>query len=91
MSIPEIAPKSAIIVPDERCLEFLPSLFGRLLRIVAENAVYSFMEQLSPLDYRGGHWDFYEHDGRPLFMAPRSKSRFRITGDITGFQGGRLG
>lgn len=45
------------------------------------------MERLSPLDYRGGFWDFYEHDGRPLFMAPRSKPRFRITGEVTGFQG----
>ena len=45
------------------------------------------MEQLSPLDYRGGFWDFYEHDDRPLFMAPRSTTRFRITGEITGFQG----
>lgn len=87
MSIPEIAPKSAIIVPDERRLEFLPSLFGSSLLIVAENAVYSFMDQLSPLDYRGGHWDFYEHDGKPLFMAPRHTTRFRITGEITGFQG----
>jgi hypothetical protein len=87
MSISEIAPQSATIVPDERRLEFLPRLFGRSLLIVAENAVYSFMERLSPLDYRGGFWDFYEHDGRPLFMAPRSKSRFRITGEITGFQG----
>lgn len=87
MSIPEIAPKSATIVPYERHLEFLPTLFGRSLLIVAENAVYSFMEQLSPLDYRGGFWDFYEHDGKPLFMAPRSATRFRITGEITGFQG----
>ncbi len=87
MSISEIVPQSAIVVPDERRLEFLPSLFGRSLLIVAENAVYSFMERLSPLDYRGGLWDFYEHDGKPLFMAPRSEKRFRITGDITGFQG----
>lgn len=39
MSIPEIAPKIATIVPDERRLEFLPALFGRSLLIVAENAV----------------------------------------------------
>lgn len=87
MSISEIVPERATIVPDERRLEFLPTLFGRSLLIVAENAVYSFLEQLSPLDYRGGFWDFYELDGRPLFMAPSSKSRFRITGEITGFQG----
>ena len=78
MSISENVAQGAIIVPDERRLDFLPTLFGRSLLIVAENAVYSFMERLSPLDYRGGFWDFYEHDGTPLFMAPKS---------ITGLQG----
>lgn len=87
MSTSVIAPQSATIVPEERRQEFLPTLFGRSLLIVAENAVYSLMERLSPLDYGGGVWDFYEHEGKPLFLAPQSKSRFRITGEITGFQG----
>ena len=87
MSISENVAQGAIIVPDERRLDFLPTLFGHSLLIVAENAVYNFMERLSPLDYRGGFWDFYEHDGTPLFMAPKSRLRFRITGEITGFQG----
>jgi hypothetical protein len=73
--------------PQGRRQEFLPTLFGRSLLIVAENAVYSFMGRLSPLDYGGGFWDFYEHEGKPLFLAPKSRSRFRITGWITGFQG----
>ena len=77
----------ATVVPDERREEFLPTLFGFSLLIVAENAVYSFMDRLSPLDYGGGFWDFYERDGKPLFLAPRSTARFRITGEITGFQG----
>ncbi|MGQ3107473.1 MAG: antirestriction protein, partial [Niveispirillum sp.] len=75
------------IVPDDRRAEFLPTLFGRSLVIIGENAVYGLMERLSPLDYRGGFWDFYEQDGKSLFLAPRSTSRFRITGEITGFQG----
>ncbi|OCP22443.1 MULTISPECIES: antirestriction protein [unclassified Ensifer] len=87
MSTSVIAPQRATIVPEEHRQEFLPTLFGRSLLIVAENAVYSFMDRLSPLDYGGGFWDFYEHDGKPLFLAPQSKSRFRITGEITGFQG----
>lgn len=87
MSTSVITPHPATIVPDERRLEFLPNLFGRSPLIVAENAVYGFLERLSPLDYGGGFWDFYEYDGEPLFLAPKSKSRFRITGDITGFQG----
>jgi hypothetical protein len=87
MSISEVTPQAASIVPDERRLDFLPTLFGRSLLMVGENAVYSLMERLSPLDYGGGFWDFYEYEGKPLFLAPRSKSRFRITGEINGFQG----
>ncbi len=87
MSTSVIARQSATIVPEERRQEFLPTLFSHSLLIVAENAVYSLMERLSPLDYGGGFWDFYEHEGKPLFLAPQSKSRFRITGEITGFQG----
>ncbi|SEI14837.1 Antirestriction protein [Rhizobium tibeticum] len=86
MPISEVTPQTASIVPDERRLDFLPILFGRPLLIIGENAVYGLMERLSPLD-GGGFWDFYEHEGKPLFLAPTSKSRFRITGEITGFQG----
>ncbi|OHV77232.1 antirestriction protein [Rhizobium sp. LCM 4573] len=82
-----IARQSATVVPEERRQEFLPTLFGRSRLIVAENAVYTSMGWLSPLDYGGGFWDFYEHEGKPLFLAPKSRSRFRITGEITGFQG----
>jgi hypothetical protein len=87
MSTSEIAPQSATIVREERRQEFMPTLFGRSLLIVAENTVYSMLDRLSPLDYGGGFWDFYEHKGKPLFLAPKSRSRFRITGEITGFQG----
>ena len=77
----------AVIVPDQRRQDFLPTLFGRSHLIVAENAVYAWMERLSPLDYRGGSWEFYEHESKPLFLAPRSRTRFRITGDVTCFLG----
>jgi hypothetical protein len=87
MSTVETSRQTATIVPDACRLEFLPTLFGRSRLIIGENAVYSFMERLSPLDYRGGFWDFYEYDGQPLFLAPKSTSRFRITGEITGFRG----
>ena len=77
----------AVIAHDNARQDFLPVLFRRPLLFVAEHAAYALMERLSPLDYRGGSWDFYEHQGKPLFLAPRSKTRFRITGDITCFQG----
>lgn len=77
----------AVIVPHNARQNFLPVLFGHSHLIVAENAVYALMERLSPLDYRGGSWDFYEHQGKPLFLAPRSRTRFRIIGDVTCFHG----
>jgi hypothetical protein len=66
---------------------FLPTLFGIRLLIVAENTVYTFIDRLSPRDYGGGFWNFYERRGYPLFLAPASDRRFRIESDITEFRG----
>ncbi|MCW8060832.1 antirestriction protein [Agrobacterium tumefaciens] len=77
----------ATIVPEDRREMFLPKPFGLPLLIVAENAIYTFMERLSPRDYGGGFWDFYERAGRPLFLAPTSRPRFRIESDITDYRG----
>ena len=32
-------------------------------------------------------WNFYEDRGQPLFLAPTSKPRLRIEGEITCFEG----
>lgn len=87
MSTAVITSSAASILPDERRPAFLPALFGKSLLIIAEFAVYGWMERLSPLDYHGGYWQFYEKDGKPLFLAPTSKPRYRITGNATMFQG----
>ena len=68
-------------------MHFLPLLFGRQHVLVAEMTVYHLMERLSPLDYRGGLWDFYERDGRPLYLAPTSKPRFQIVCNTNGYEG----
>ena len=57
------------------------------LLIIAENTVYTVMERLSPYDYGGGFWNFYERDGQPLFLAPTSKPRFQIESGLTEFRG----
>ncbi len=78
---------AASLVPDHRRAEFLPNLFGLNLLLIGEHTLYGLMEWLSPEDYGGGFWDFYEFDGRPLFLAPTSKPRYRIicrTNDYTG-------
>jgi len=77
----------ASLVPDDRRPEFLPALFSLRHLIIAENTVYAMMDRLSPHDYGGGHWNFYEDGGQPLFLAPTSKPRFRIVPDITCFEG----
>jgi hypothetical protein len=66
---------------------FLPTLFGLPLLIIAENSVYTFMQRLSPGDYGGGFWSFYEYGGKPLFLAPTSRPRLRIESDITEYRG----
>ena len=87
MSRPTIATPQATLVPVERRTEFLPRLFGRRLMLVCECAVFDFMTWLSPQDYGGGHWDFYELDGAPLFLAPASEKRFRIACGTNGYEG----
>ena len=68
-------------------MEFLPRLFGRRLLIIGEHTVFRFMEILSPGDYGGGLWDFYERAGQPLYLAPTSKPRCRLFCEGNGFEG----
>lgn len=87
MALPEPVPLTATRVPDDRRMDFPPRLFGRRLLIIGEPTVFRFMEILSPSDYSGGFWDFYELAGQPLYLAPTSKSRFRILCEGNGFEG----
>lgn len=79
-------PPAATLVPDERRMNFLPSLFGLSLLIVGEQAVYHFLDRLSP-DYGGGFWEFLEQDGVPLYLRPASDGRFRIHCDTNDYAG----
>lgn len=81
------APKAATLVPDARRSGFLPRLFGPRHFFVAENTLYSFMQWLSPQDYDGGFWHFYEQDGEPQFLAPASRERYRIICESNGYEG----
>ncbi|NPD15069.1 antirestriction protein [Xinfangfangia sp. D13-10-4-6] len=79
--------KPATLVSEDRRQTFLPDLFGLHRLIFAENFIYALMELLSPLDYGGGFWNFFEMAGQPLYLAPTSKPRFRITWEGNGYQG----
>ncbi|GAA5665636.1 MULTISPECIES: antirestriction protein [Hyphomicrobiales] len=87
MSIDLTTRRSATLVPEDRREKFLPTLFGLRYMIVAESTVYKIMQGLSPYDYRGGFWNFYERGGRPLFLAPTSKPCFQIESGLTDFRG----
>jgi Antirestriction protein. len=78
--------KPATLVPAEQRQTFLPDLFGINRLIAAENMLYGLMDRLSP-DYGGGFWNFYELDGKPLYLAPTSKPRFHIAWSDNGYLG----
>lgn len=77
----------ATVVDDKGRESFLSSLFGRETFLVAENAVFTFMGWLSPEDYGGGFWEFYELDGQALYMVPPDKDRYRMRCITNGFSG----
>ncbi len=77
----------ATLVTENRRADFLPGLFGLEHLMVAENTLYGLMEWLSPHDYGGGFWDFCEYEGKPLYVVPTSKDRYRITCDTNGYEG----
>lgn len=87
MSAPETTIRLATLVPEHRRETFLPTMFGLQRLIVAENTLYNFMGWLSQQDYGGGLWDFYEHEGKPLYLVPTSKARYRITCETNGYEG----
>jgi hypothetical protein len=77
----------ATLVPQDARETFLPNLFGRAHFIVSENTVYNLMGWLSPEDYGGGYWNFYELDSQPLYLVPPARDRYRITCETNGFEG----
>lgn len=87
MTLPAHQSSLATLVPESRRMEFFPQLFGLPLLLIAENTVFSFMERLSPHDYGGGLWEFYEFHGEPLYLAPTSKPRLRVSCEGNGFDG----
>lgn len=87
MTLTDLAHNGPTLVPEDRRMAFLPRLFGHRLLIIGEHTVFSFMERLSPEDYGGGTWDFYELAGAPLYMAPTSKPRFRLSWEDNGYEG----
>src|SRR3546814_15530527 len=54
---------------------------------MAETQLFATMRRLSPADYGGGFWEFYERGGEPLYLAPKSQDRLRISWDGNGYEG----
>jgi len=87
MSDIETTPRLATLVHEHRRETFLPTMFGLRHLIIAENTLYNLMAWLSPQDYGGGLWDFYELERQPLYLVPTSKPRFRISCETNGYEG----
>jgi len=79
--------RAATIVPEDRRAEFLPALFRPRHMLIGEVSVFRFMGLLAPQDYRGGFWNFFELDGKPLYLAPAKQSRFHLSCASNGFDG----
>ncbi|MBA4208418.1 MAG: antirestriction protein [Parvibaculum sp.] len=87
MCNPETRTATVTLVAEDRRTDFLPALFGLPQLIIAEATLYRLMEWLSPQDYGGGFWEFYELDGQPLYLVPTSKPRYRIFCETNGYEG----
>ncbi|WP_019999109.1 antirestriction protein [Aureimonas ureilytica] len=79
-------PRTALVVPDDRRLEFLPALFGPEGTWKGESAIYHVMRTLCA-DYRGAYWTFYELDGKPLYMGVQSDKVIPIGWPHNGYEG----
>ncbi|WP_313806620.1 antirestriction protein [Sphingobium sp.] len=77
---------AASLVPDERRINFIPTLFGRRHFFRGEMLLYTFMQSLSP-DYSGGYWQFFEVGHQPLYLAPNGRDRFQIRCGSNGYDG----
>lgn len=76
----------ATMVPDNKCLNFLPHYLGQELMIRGENLIYDWMTKLSE-DYIGGLWDFYNISNGGFYMAPSMTESLRVKVDDNGFIG----
>jgi len=76
MSIKTETPITAERVPEEKRLDFLPSLFGRHY-MRGEMLVYSYMEKLCNA-YNGGYWEFYQLNNGGGFLVPSMTGPLQI-------------
>lgn len=75
---------SAIRVPDESRMQFLPRYFGEEYMIRGESTVFRFMRQLSP-SYDGGFWNFYDLSNGGFYMSLDSDDPMLVEVDGNGF------
>lgn len=78
-------PVTALLLPQEQRLDFLPRHFGALA-LAAENAVYMTMRRLCPT-YHGGYWDFYDLSNGGALLVPSGAASFYLECDGNGYAG----
>lgn len=66
------------LVADDDRLEFLPKHLGLSLLFRGQNMFMEYMDKLSPKDYGGGFWEFYELSNGGWYTAPRGDDQYRM-------------
>lgn len=68
---------TAILVPDEERLNFIPTMLPGVPLISAENYVFDNMSNLCR-EYAGGLWNYCRTSNGALYMAPAGYGRMRL-------------
>lgn len=69
---------TATLVAEDDRLDFLPKHLGLRNLMRGQNLFMDYMDRLSPLDYGGGFWEFYELNNGGWYTAPRGEQRYRM-------------
>lgn len=74
------------VAEDDR-LDFLPKHMGLRLLFRGQNRFMEYMDRLSPQDYGGGYWEFYELSNGGWYTAPAGEQRYRMEWDGNYYKG----
>jgi hypothetical protein len=75
---------SALQVPEDRRLDFLPTHFGPRLMMRGEALVYGWLRLLCQR-YKGSYWHYYTLSDGGFYMAPDLAERLEIQVEGNGF------
>jgi hypothetical protein len=80
-------PIIATLVAEDDRLDFLPKHLGIRHLMRGQNMFMAYMDVLSPQDYGGGFWEFYELSNGGWYTAPAGDQEYRMAWDSNGYVG----